>query len=684
MKIVYTYSQQYSSNEEEADFDRPETIEAIYSALISLGHQVDRLEVSGPASRVVARLEAISPDMIFNTALGKNSKTRDAFYPGLFQHLGIPYTGSDSYVCTVTSDKRLTKMLTALSGIPTPGWTFVHHVDQIESLSLTFPLIIKPNFEGSSKGIFLDSVIETPDDLKTRLPQLLMRYPSGVLIEEFISGKDIVIPFLEKISPRTGGILPACEYVFDPAVVADRKFIFYDYSLQHNFRDAVSVMVPASLDLNQQRQVIQLSRTACSVLDIRDVARLDYRLSTDGSLYFIEANPLPSLEPGAAIYAAASLVGLNSIESVLDVIIRSAAERFGVPVRIHDRRRKRAIKVGLTYNLKRTVAKHADDDDSDAEFDSPSTIDAIADAIASHGHDVVKIEAGPELPSVISSMPLDLVFNIAEGIHGRTRESQIPSILELLSIPYVGSDPATLSICLDKVLAKKMVREVGIHTAGFMVMRTGNERISKDLKFPVILKPVAEGSSKGVMGINVVEDETRLRELARNMISKYHQPVLVEEYLDGREFTVGLLGEVRPRVLPPMEVIFNNTDDRFHVYSFEHKLATSNAVRYEAPAKVDYHLMKSLEQVARNAFCALGCRDVARIDLRMDAKNHIHFIECNPLPGLTPGWSDLCIISEAVGMDYRTLIGEIMAPSIRRMKSKDRRAQQRTNPGRGV
>jgi len=147
---------------------------------------------------------------------------------------------------------------------------------------------------------------------------------------------------------------------------------------------------------------------------------------------------------------------------------------------------------------------------------------------------------------------------------------------------------------------------------------------------------------------------------------------------------VGLMGEVRPRVLPPMEVIFNNTDDRFHVYSFEHKLATSNAVRYEAPAKVDYHLMKSLEQVARNAFCALGCRDVARIDLRMDAKNHIHFIECNPLPGLTPGWSDLCIISEAVGMDYRTLIGEIMAPSIRRMKSKDRRAQQRTNPGRGV
>lgn len=673
MKIVYTYSQQYTSSEEEADFDRPETISTIYNGLISLGHQVERLEVSGPASRVVARLEAISPDMIFNTALGKRNKTRDAFYPGLFQHLGIPYTGSDSYVCTVTSDKRLTKMLVASSGIPTPRWVFVHRLEQVESVSLTYPLIIKPNFEGSSKGILLDSVIETPDELKIRLPQLLIRYPSGVLIEEFISGKDIIVPFLEKISYRTGGILPACEYVFDSDVVADRKYIFYDYSLQHDLRDAVSVKVPASIDQNHQSRLIQLSRTACSVLDIRDFARLDYRLSTDDQLYFIEANPLPSLEPGAAIYAAAMLAGLKSIESVLDAIIRSAAERFGVPVRIRDRRRKRAIKVGLTYNLKRSVAKHADDDDSDAEFDSQTTIDAIAGAIVSQGHDVVKIEAGPELPSIISSMPLDLVFNIAEGIHGRARESQIPSILELLSIPYVGSDPATLSICLDKVLAKKMVREVGIHTAGFMVMRTGNERIPKDLKFPVILKPVAEGSSKGVMGFSVVEDENQLRQLAKNMISKYHQSVLVEEYLDGREFTVGLLGEVRPRVLPPMEVVFNNTTDRYHVYSFEHKLAVTNAVRYEVPAKVDYHLMKSLEQVARNAFYALGCRDVARIDLRMDDKNHIHFIECNPLPGLTPGWSDLCLISEAAGMDYSTLIGEIMAPAIRRMRSKDRR-----------
>jgi len=248
----------------------------------------------------------------------------------------------------------------------------------------------------------------------------------------------------------------------------------------------------------------------------------------------------------------------------------------------------------------------------------------------------------------------------------------VPAILELLNIPYVGSDPAALSICLDKVLAKKMVRQAGIHTADFIVMRTGKERLPRNLHFPVIIKPVAEGSSKGVMGMNVVQDEADLRRLSRELLSKYHQPVLVEAYLSGREFTVGLLGENRPKVLPPMEILFNNKEDRFPVYAFEHKLDTNASISYQAPANIDRLLQKNLEHVARCAFMALGCRDVARVDLRLDRNERIHFIECNPLPGLTPGWSDLCIIGEAAGMDYRTLIGEIMAPAIRRMKVKEK------------
>ncbi len=671
MKIAYTYNLQITDSEEDAAFDRAETVAAIAAALSSLGHDVEQVEVSGPASRLVARLEALSPDLIFNTAVGRGGKSREAFYPGLFEQLGIPYTGSDAYVSTLTTDKRLTKMLVSSSGVPTPGWVFVDSIHNWIPPELRYPVIIKPNFESSSKGIDQDSIVEEPDMLLKKVTGLLIRYPSGVMVEEFIEGKDIVVPFLEKASRKTSGILASGEYMFDPSLVFGKKHVIYDYNLQ-KLPDAVEVKVPADLSSKTEKRLISLSQTVCKALDIRDLARLDYRLSQDGNLYFIEANALPSLEPGATMYASAAISGLNSMEAVLDAVIRSAVERYGIQISLRSRIRRKALKVGLAFNLKRIKTIHPDDDDREAEFDSRSTIDSIASAISSHGHEVVEIEATPEFPSIIGSMPLDLVFNIAEGINGRNRESQIPAILELLDIPYVGSDPATLSICLDKVLAKKMVSHAGIATANFIVMRTGKERIPRDISFPVILKPIAEGSSKGVMGINVVQDEESLRKLAAELVSKYHQPVLAEEFLSGREFTVGLLGESRPKVLPPMEIIFNNKDEKYPVYAFEHKLDTNESISYQAPARIDRTLQKNLENVARNAFIALGCRDVARVDLRLDKKGRINFIECNPLPGLTPGWSDLCIIGEAAGIDYRTLIGEIMAPAIRRLKAKEK------------
>jgi D-alanine-D-alanine ligase len=203
-------------------------------------------------------------------------------------------------------------------------------------------------------------------------------------------------------------------------------------------------------------------------------------------------------------------------------------------------------------------------------------------------------------------------------------------------------------------------------------MRTGKERLPKDLRFPVIIKPVAEGSSKGVVSDSVMETEERLREAAAALYQKYKQPVLVEEFLSGREFTLGLLGDNRPKVLPPMEIVYTNPAAKFQVYTFEHKLTEHPEIRYEAPAKVDAKLGRELERVARNSFIALGCRDVSRIDLRCGANGKVYFIECNPLPGLTPGWSDMCLIAQAAGLSYRDLIGEIMAPAISRVRDKQR------------
>jgi D-alanine-D-alanine ligase len=294
----------------------------------------------------------------------------------------------------------------------------------------------------------------------------------------------------------------------------------------------------------------------------------------------------------------------------------------------------------------------------------------VGKAIESHGHEVVYLEATPELPAIIAASQVDFVFNIAEGVQGRNRESSVPAMLELLGIPYTGSDPATLSITLDKALSKKVLMQAGIRTPAFCVMRTGKERLPKDLVFPVIIKPVAEGSSKGVLSSSVLENEEGLREAVTGMLAKYRQPVLVEEFLSGREFTLGLLGESRPKVLPPMEIVYTNPETKYPIYTFEHKLSEHPEIKYEAPAKIDAKLQKELERVARNAFIALGCRDVARIDLRLGANGKVYFIECNPLPGLTPDWSDMCLVANAMGMNYRTLIGEIMAPAINRWRDK--------------
>ncbi len=326
--------------------------------------------------------------------------------------------------------------------------------------------------------------------------------------------------------------------------------------------------------------------------------------------------------------------------------------------------------------MKRVTPDPSGEGDEEAEYDSPKTLQAIREAIASYGHEVVDLEATTELPYVLAATPVDVVFNIAEGFRGRNRESAVPALLELLDIPYTGSDPAALSVSLDKALAKRMVRTHGVLTPDYAVMHTGKERLPRELSFPLLVKPVAEGTSKGVTKKSIVRDELELREVARELIAKYRQPALVEAYVAGREFTVGLLGERRPRVLPPMEIVFLDATDPTPIYSFDMKQDWNDKIRYEVPARLSPRELDRLEKAARECFTALGCRDIARVDFRMDAEGRIFFIECNPLPGLTPGWSDLVLIAQSAGIEYRGLIGEILAFAIRRYQERERERER--------
>jgi D-alanine-D-alanine ligase len=679
LRIALTYNLRLSDSEDEAEFDTQETVNTLAAAIERLGHRLERFEVSGPASRTVARLEAYSPDLIFNIAEGRRGRFREAFYPALFDELGFAYTGSDAYALAVTLDKQLTKLVLSKHGIRTPGWQFVEKLNELKVEDLRFPVIVKPNFEGSSKGITQDSVAETVEQAREKVAQALARYPAGILVEEFIGGTDITVPYLAAVQNDHDGVLSPVEYDIDPAAIAGRKYAIYDYELKTKKESSVKVRAPAILAPKVAEEMRNMSKKIFQVLDCRDLGRIDFRLSDAGVPYFLEINALPSLEPGAGIYAAAAMEGVH-LDGVVNAIIQSAARRY----KIKDGKRQGKptrksgpLRVGFTYNVKRVKPVAADGtalEDSEAEYDSPTTLQAIREAIASWGHEVVDLEATAELPSVLASTPLDIVFNIAEGFKGRNRESQVPAMLELLDIPYTGSDPATLSIALDKALAKKIVRQAGIHTPNFQLMHTGKERLDKQFtSFPLIVKPVAEGSSKGVVSKSVCHNEAELREVVKEIVTKYQQPALIEEYIGGREFTVGLLGERRPRVLPPMEIVFLDREDKTPLYSFQHKLDWNDRIRYDAPAKIEPALLEKLKAAARSSFMALGCRDVARIDFRMDDKGRIYFIECNPLPGLTPGWSDLVLIAQGAGMDYRGLIGEIMAPAIRRYKEREAR-----------
>jgi D-alanine-D-alanine ligase len=666
LRIALTFNLRKDASPEEAEFDSAETVESIAACLRQLGHQVEKVEVGGPVSHLVARLDALEPELVLNLAEGKRGRFREGFYPGLFEQMGLPYTGSDAYTCTLTLDKHLTKLALLEKGVPVPPWAFISQAGQLDEAvaNLKFPLIVKPNFEGSSIGVSQDSVAEDAATLRALVARLLPEFEAGLMVEEFIAGRDVTVPYL-------GEILEPCEYILPEG---GGRYNIYDFAIKHALSDQVGVRVPAKLGPELRGHILDYTATTISATGLRDFGRVDFRVSEAGKPYVIEVNALPDMRAGSSLYLAArqawgsrpEFAGEGLQQAVLERLLELACQRHGLDPKA-SQQESRPLKVGVAYNLKSLDADELMADDSQAEFDSPSTVKALMDAIAEAGHRVVGLEATPEFARKVGAAGVDMVFNIAEGVRGRNREAQVPSILELLDIPYTGSDPACLCLTLDKGLAKRIVAQAGVPTPRWLLMSSGSEPLPDGFTFPLMVKPLAEGSSKGVGKASVAETEIGLRAVVVEMVRRYGQPALVEQFVGGREFTVGLLGESEPKVLPIMEVIFTRPGVAHPIYGFEQKLSGNDEVRFECPANLDPELREGIAQHAKTAFKALGCRDVARIDFRMDGEGTIHFIECNPLPGLTPNFSDLAVIGLAAGLSYHDLVRDIMAPCVRRV-----------------
>jgi D-alanine-D-alanine ligase len=326
------------------------------------------------------------------------------------------------------------------------------------------------------------------------------------------------------------------------------------------------------------------------------------------------------------------------------------------------------MRVGLVYDLKTTVTGHHDVDDALEEYDSPETVEIISSALESRGHEVIKLGGGEQFLDNIRRVNVDIVFNIAEGRGNyRSREAQIPAILEMLDIPYTGSDPQCLSVSLDKPVTKKLAASEGVITPKWLTVSDESEITQtpwEQFRYPVIIKPGWEGSSKGIRLTSLAHDAGQARLEATRIINCYRQPAMVEEFIDGDEVTVGVIGNNPPQVLGMMRVLPKIQTEHF-VYSVEVKRDYLNLVDYECPASLPEDVIDGLKSASLKVFKILGCRDFSRIDFRVDRRGTPYFIEINPLPGLG-SYSDLIIMGKLMGRTHEEIICSVLDAALER------------------
>ncbi len=336
------------------------------------------------------------------------------------------------------------------------------------------------------------------------------------------------------------------------------------------------------------------------------------------------------------------------------------------------------FKVALLANLKINAPRiEGLPEDYWDDLDSERTITALVEAIRSGGYICEFLEGDVTLLDTVRKFQPDICFNICEGHFGDAREAQVPALLEMLRVPYTGSKVLALALALDKPMTKRVLHYHGLPTPPFQTFERVDEPLDSDLQFPLFVKPSREGTAIGVTAHSIVHNEDELREQVQQVIEQYKQPALVEKYIAGREVTVGVVGnligpvarrlphdENAPRIqaglrfFPPMEVDLKPFATSDIVYSNRLKVALADQLNYLCPAPLDEEMVDDLNWYTAAVFRVIGALDVSRVDFRLDANDHWkpYILEINPLPGLSPGTSDLVIEANADGVSHAELV----------------------------
>jgi D-alanine-D-alanine ligase len=326
------------------------------------------------------------------------------------------------------------------------------------------------------------------------------------------------------------------------------------------------------------------------------------------------------------------------------------------------------MKIGMTFDLRDEYLAAGYSEEATAEFDRADTIDSIENALRGLGHQTDRIGHLKQLVSRLAAGDRwDLVFNICEGMHGIAREAQVPALLEAYEIPCTFADPVVMSVCLHKGLTKTLVEKAGLPTPQFAVVENMADVKNVKLPYPLFAKPIAEGTGKGISPASCISSFEDLQGVCGELLQRFDQPVLVETYLCGREFTVGLLGSGdEARVLGTLEIVLLSNAEP-GAYSYTNKERCEELVRYDFVSGINDDEVQEAERIALAAWKELQGRDGGRIDLRSDGNGQPSFIEANPLAGLHPEHSDLPMIATKVGMPYQQLINEIVQSATKRV-----------------
>ncbi|MBN2038447.1 MAG: hypothetical protein JW864_00290 [Spirochaetes bacterium] len=319
---------------------------------------------------------------------------------------------------------------------------------------------------------------------------------------------------------------------------------------------------------------------------------------------------------------------------------------------------------GITYDLRDHYRALGFKEEDVAEFDSETTIDAIDNTLKQLGFETERIGAVTQLVEQLAAgKRWDFIFNIAEGVYGIGREAQVPAVCDAYRIPYTFSDPCVLALTLNKELTKRVIRDLGLATPDFKLVHSENDLKNIHMEYPLFAKPYAEGTGKGINALSVIKDRETLAKVCSDLLEKYKQPVLIESYLSGREFTVGILGSGKDaRAIGVLEVLLKeNAEDG--VYSYMNKENCEDFVIYNL---ADDETADESAELALAAWRGLGCFDAGRVDVRCDSKGIPNFIEVNPLAGIHPDHSDLPILCSKSGVAYIDLIGYIANSALRR------------------